>query len=330
MLLGLVGSLTWPRLALAAPQCPVSDRPVIVLTSEVAPPDQSIADALAQHLTAELRARGIDLCLGSAAPRRPIGRVLLHVERPAQGPITALIRIGDEVTDKRVERTMDLTGMPPDSRPLAVAAAADELLRASWAELQMRDAPPPAMAPPPAVLTAVRTSLRPIPSAPRFELGIFGSGSHYPRRTGLGGGLWAGQVLTPHFCTVYRVGMERGLTTTSPHGSARADTTSLGVGIEYVPWTGAVGVRLGGDVRFLNVQYAVEAGAGGRGQDATDWAVVSGWGGRVSLDTGPVRLHLGAAGLIAVRPSAATDAGHTIVRVGRVGGEATLGVSLRM
>jgi hypothetical protein len=330
MLLALLAFFAGLGSAPAAPPCPVSDRPVIMLTTDVTPPDQAIADALAQHLTAELEARGIDLCVGSATPRRPIGRVLLRVERPAEGPITALIRIGDEVTDKRVERTMDLMAMPPDSRPLAVAAAADELLRASWAELQMKDAPAPAMAPPPAVLGAVSASLRPMAPAPRFELGAVGSSSYFQKRTGFGGGLLLGQVLDRNWAAVYRVGMERGLTTTSSHGRVHADTTSVAAGIELAPWTGAIGLRLGGDVRFLSVRYVVDVGASGSGHDAGDWALVSGWGGRLSVDTGSARLYLGAAALYAVRPSSASDEGQTIARVGRVGAEITLGMSLRL
>jgi hypothetical protein len=125
--------------------------------------------------------------------------------------------------------------------------------------------------------------------------------------------------------------MERGLTTTSAHGRVHTDTTSLAVGIELVPWTTTeIGLRLGGDVRLLSVRYLVDVGPGGTGHDAGDWAAATGWGGRLSFDTGSVRLHLGLAGLLAVRPSSATDEGQTIARVGRVGGEATLGVSLRL
>ncbi len=324
----LITLLPAPALARAAATCKESTRPVIEFKAEVKPPDQVIADALARHLKVELEARGIDLCEGSTAPRRPIGRVLLQVERNAQGPTLALIRIGDEVTDKRVERTMDLSSLPADSRPLSVAAAADELLRASWAELQMKDAPPPAIVPPQAVLTAVKTSMRPIPPPPRVELGLVGSGSYFPHRTGIGAGLWLGQVLTPRWNAVYRLGVERGLATTSVYGSVHADTTNLGAGLEYAPLLGAIGLRFGGDVRVLRVQYPVDASASGRGHDASDWAAVSGWGGRLIFDTGSLRLHLGAAGLIALRPSSATDGGQVIARVGRVGGEATLGVSL--
>ena len=324
----LLASLLAPALARAAATCKESTRPVIEFKAVVKPPDQVIADALARQLTVELEVRGIDLCEGSTAPQRPIGRVPLQVERNARGPTLALIRIGDEVTDKRVERTMDLTLLPPDSRPLSVAVAADELLRASWSELQMKDAPPPAMVPPQAVLAAVRTSLRPIPPASRFELGLVGSSSYFPQRTGLGAGLWLGQVLTSRWSAVYRVGMERGLTTTGAHGTVHADTTNLGAGIEYAPWTGPFGLRIGGDIRVLHVQYLVDASASGRGHDASDWAAVSGWGGRLIFDTASVRLHLGAAGLIAVRPSSASDGGQMIARVGRFGGEAILGVSL--
>ena len=295
------------------------------------PPDQVIADALARHLTVELDTRGIDLCEGSAAPHRPVGRVLLRVERAQAGRTTALIRIGDEVTDKRIERTMDLTDVPTDSRPLSVAAAADELLRASWAELLIEDAPPPRTQPPPAVIAAVHSTTRPIvPGPPRFESGVFVSGSAFPHRTGIGGGWLVEHGFSRGIAAVLRTGFERGLETSSTHGTVRADTTTFGVGLEYTLTASAIGVHLGGDMRVLQVHYSASASTGNVGRDSNDWAWLSAWGPRFCLDVAEARISLAAAALVGMRPSRASDAGQEISSLGRLGGEATLGLSLRL
>jgi len=60
--------------------------------------------------------------------------------RVAAGPeatVGVVIDVADAVTRKRVGRDVDLEGLPADGRAFAVALAADELLRASWAELAL-------------------------------------------------------------------------------------------------------------------------------------------------------------------------------------------------
>jgi hypothetical protein len=53
------------------------------------------------------------------------------------------IEIDDALTNKRLVRDIDLRQLPQDGRDLALALAADELLRASWAELGLRNDKPP-------------------------------------------------------------------------------------------------------------------------------------------------------------------------------------------
>lgn len=93
-----------------------------------------LVEALAPHLRAELHGRDIGVCLGeegdSANARRdPVAEILLHDDGQ-----TVTITIHDLVTDKRVERELDLASLPADTRLLAIATSVDELLRASWLE----------------------------------------------------------------------------------------------------------------------------------------------------------------------------------------------------
>jgi len=111
--------------------------------------------------TAEQRARVIE-DLGQALAPQAIGACVCG-ERPSQGapPLATLtiavdaarggagatIEVRDEVTGKRLDRDVDLARIPADGRAAAVAIEADELLRASWAELALdtfaQGAPPP-------------------------------------------------------------------------------------------------------------------------------------------------------------------------------------------
>ena len=108
--------------------------------------------------TAELRAalatQDFGLCLESNAWPSEVSPVAgLRIELREAARI--VIEVRDAVTDKYVRRELDLTGVPVDAQPLTLAIAADELTRASWAELLLEDAPEPARPPPPAVQAVV-------------------------------------------------------------------------------------------------------------------------------------------------------------------------------
>ncbi len=57
-----------------------------------------------------------------------------------------VLEVDDALTNKSVRREVDLGDVPASGRPRALALAAAELLRASWAELAL---PPPARRPRP-------------------------------------------------------------------------------------------------------------------------------------------------------------------------------------
>ncbi len=77
--------------------------------------------------------------------------------------VALTVEVHDAVTAKRVSRDVALEGVPRDGQPLTVALEADELLRASWAELELRTAPPPAVPAPPEVTRIVHEAL-PVPA----------------------------------------------------------------------------------------------------------------------------------------------------------------------
>lgn len=73
----------------------------------------------------------------------------------------ATLSIDDLVTRKSVRRAVALDDIAPGARPRALALAVAELLRASWAELALADAPAPPTPPPEPVRRAVLVRLRP-------------------------------------------------------------------------------------------------------------------------------------------------------------------------
>jgi hypothetical protein len=309
--------------------CPVTAAPVIELVLEVLPPDEIIGVTLERHLRSELRERDIDLC--ARPPKKtPLAQVKLHVDHPAVGPVVATISIRDALTRKHVERSIDLTKLPPETRPLVVATATDELLRASWAELHLVDAPPPSEPPPRQVIEALTTTSRPVARAPRrFEIGAQGElSSFFGHRTGFGGGVVAGWWFVPRAALSVRASATYGLEETAANGRVRADTTSAGIGgaLALVPVERAMGARAEVGVQALHASFEGVANPGTTASRGGDWTAVAtlGVAGWMSL-TKDLRLTLGASMLYALRPIRALDAGESVMAIEGFGGEARLG-----
>ena len=108
--------------------------------------------AIFAELEAALRVRNIELCVASEQPSNAIARI--RFERGADAHV--VIRVFDRVTDKEVSRSVLVADFGPSARNLALAVAADELVRASWAELILEDSPVQADEAPAVVRQAVR------------------------------------------------------------------------------------------------------------------------------------------------------------------------------
>jgi hypothetical protein len=93
-------------------------------------------DGVIADLRRTLAGQGIDTCLADAHPAsEPLAT--LAIELPSESRASVDIEVRDAVTHKRVRRDVDLALIPPDGRELAIAIEADELLRASWAEIAL-------------------------------------------------------------------------------------------------------------------------------------------------------------------------------------------------
>jgi hypothetical protein len=179
----LVATLALSAPAAAEPRaCGAEGHPWIRL-DDAHPPSfdaASWAEVVTQLRTA-LAARFIDLCGPTeGGESQPLATLSMGTTEGDSVRITVLVK--DEVTDKRVARDVDLASIPNDGRPLTVALAADELLRASWAEVNLVGAPPLVRPVPREVTEAIAIDPDRLPSgarARRFFVGVGGAAEHF-------------------------------------------------------------------------------------------------------------------------------------------------------
>ncbi|MDI1437435.1 hypothetical protein [Polyangium sorediatum] len=337
-LLLALGALAAPAEAAPPPPQAGSGRAVVELVLEVEPPDRIIGTALERHLRAELGARDIDVVVvPSATPAapstgpRPIARITLHVEHQASGAFLATIRVGDLIMDKRVERTIDLGRIPANGRALAVAASTDELLRASWMELTIADAPAPVLAPPPPVLRAILAPAPPARARPPFiEIGLAGTAvDFFGHRVGFGGAAWVGAWCLSRLLVELRFAADFGLPRASLHGSARADTLGPGLGLAFafLPPEAPLGVRLEANADVVRVHLIGSASGSATASDGARWTGLAGGTVRGWARTGPIAWTLGVGAVAALHSVAATDDGAAVTAIQGVGGKIDAGLS---
>ncbi len=222
---------------------------------------------LVGDLRAGLAPSRIDVCLdASSAPKAPLARVI--ISRSRAGSQQFSIDVSDSVTQKRIGRDVDLAHIPADGRPFALAVAAEELLRASWAELALaREKPEPKPTPAPApVVSPPRAEAfvdsEATPAAPRFDaLALRMSFEHYTGgQTHLGGDLAFRQTLLPRLSFSLAVGARRALPADAPSGTVSAD--ALGAEMALLPtlWSSAM-LRLEAlvGVRGARIWYRAES-----------------------------------------------------------------------
>lgn len=132
---------------------------------------------MTEDLRAGLRLRGIGLCAdgqGTGNGVAPVARAVLDSEGGERFQVA--IEIQDALTEKRVSRNVELRRTAPDARALVLAQAVDELLRASWVELTIPNAPEPTRPPPAAVRKVLEERQGPgAPASPSKRFDMFGA-----------------------------------------------------------------------------------------------------------------------------------------------------------
>jgi hypothetical protein len=307
------------------PSCASPGRPHVDVSGSGAD-----VESVTKLLRAELAARDIDVCPaagGLEAP--PIATV--SVSAHPDGALVE-VEVHDALTAKRVSRDVDLGRIPEDGRPLTVALVADELLRASWAEIALKRAPAPAQPVPPSVRDAVREDVAGPGGAGgtlvRWEamaeaetwagsLGLYGADVRFAVDAAFG------------LAATARVGIREAQAAQAADGRIRPSAVLGGVGLSLraVPRESRYGMDAVARVDVAHVTYDATPNAGAAGASRSDTTLLVGAGvdGWVALGA--------SAALVAeilidtpTRPVAADDAGRSVVALSGAGVEGGVGV----
>jgi hypothetical protein len=287
-------------------------------------------ESVTKLLRAELAARDIDVCPASDGPEAPsIATVSVSAHR--DGALVE-VEVHDALTAKRVSRDVDLGPVPQDGRPLTVALVADELLRASWAEIALKHAPAPARPVPPAVRDAVREDV----AGPGSTGGTLARWEAVAEAEAWAGslGLYGADVRLAvdaawGLAATARVGIREAPAAQAADGRIRPSAVLGGVGLSLraVPRGSRYGMGAVARVDVVHVTYDATPNASAAGASRSDTTLLVGAG----VDGWVV---LGAStALVAeilidtpTRPVAADDAGRSVVALSGAGVEGGVGV----
>lgn len=312
--------------ALAQPSaCTSAGRPHVDVSGSGAD-----VESVTRLLRAELAARDIDVCAASDGPETPSIATVTVGAHP-DGALVE-VEVHDALTAKRVSRDVDLSPVPEDGRPLTLALVADELLRASWAEIALKHAPAPAQPVPAGVRDVVREevagpgsrggTLARLEAVAEAEiwagaLGLYGADVRFAVEAAWG------------LAATARVGIREAPVTQAADGRIHPSAVLGGVGLSLraVPRESRYGMDAIARVDVVNVTYDATPNASAAGTSRSDATLLVGAG----VD-GWVRLGAATA-LVAellidtqTRPVSANDDGRSVVALSGVGVEGGVGV----
>ena len=271
-------TLTWSRAAIAdEPKvCGGPGHPGVALRAEGLDPE--LRASIVTQLRASLAGRSLELCDAEGSE----GAVAELDISGAASAVALSLAVRDEITDKRVSREVDLRRIPEDGRALTIAQAADELLRASWAELLVADAPRPRRDVPPEIARAVEPPaseppvVRPLARTPVAEVGaVFAIERYGSGATQLGPDVALGFFPLARLGLGVRGGLRTGARSEVAAGSVDPSsiTGALVVLVALLPRTGRVGADVGPELSVTRVRYEAEANAGARARSESGTAV---------------------------------------------------------
>lgn len=293
-----------------------------------------LQSAVLLDLRAGLALSGITACvLGTEGSETPLA--LLELDAAAEDRVAVGIALHDTLTAKRVMRDVDLRPVASDARALALAAAAEELLRASWAELALRDAPEPDRPRPPEVERAVRRTLVPSRLGARdLGLGVRGVFVHHGGGLSLfGGDIYLALWPSERFGLELATGLREGLHEKAEHGAvaSRALTAAADALYAIVPRGEPFGVHALLGLELASVRFeGIDVDAGGTGEQGAGLDVHARVGLGASFAPWPVfALRADVSGGVPLRSVAAQDAGKDVASTAGVQLRSALGAEVR-
>jgi hypothetical protein len=332
------GALLWsPPVSGDTDDCGDSSRPWILVEFGVEPmPMTNLPEGeVTRQLRAGLSKRGIDVCTktptsspgdGSEVPiplsgRAPPMATIVFSSVDKDG-VALTLEVRDALTAKRVGRQVDLHTTPADGRALVLAVEADELLRATWAELAMKDAPSTPARVPVQVRRAVASSI-----APPASRGAIGARAALERFTGgltfFGGDVRSEYWFGSRWGAAVSIGYRQTLTTAhSALGELSTNALHAGLGglFAIVPRDRVFGLDATVAIDSFAVYFDPRAGPDALATPSSDWAMMAtvaliGW---VVLSH-PLRVGWEAGASLPLRAVAATSGGETLQSTRGVG-----------
>jgi hypothetical protein len=256
-----------------AKRCGDDQRPWIRLATDGFSPE--LRSVLLVQARASLAARGFDLCLSDEeSTTTPLATI--RVTRAGEDVATS-IAVDDGVTKKRVARDLDLRSIPPDGRAMTIALALDELLRASWAELMLADAPVKAPVPEGVreAIAAPAPAPAPPPPAPRvtWDVGAAMGGEHFGAGLDeLGADVFGAYFPFSRLGLQARLGLRSGFEADGPRGTVGSTALAFALGprVPLLPLSSRAGVDVLGEAILTRVTFAATPTAPGvRGSEKT-------------------------------------------------------------
>jgi hypothetical protein len=251
-------------------------------------------EKLLQRLRAELIAHHILVC-GERPSGAPVPLANVRIEQSGSKQVGIEVRVDDAVTHKVVTRQLDLKGLPADAHAMTVALGVAELLRASWAEINLRSSQQSKATVPASVREAVKADTTPTSSAAAahspasFGLRIAGENfSHHLRQGGVDAD-FALAIAEP-FQVGLRFGARQALSVQSPHGFVRAHGWMAGLtgGVRVTPRDASAHLSVLGRVDAQRLQFVAEPNPDVNANSGSGTGVMAGVGAAGSVALNPL------------------------------------------
>ena len=280
-------------------------------------------------LSHSLAPQGIDVC--SETPTAPPPLAALNIDLSGANKASVEILLQDSVTHKRVARELDLEKIPEDGRDLAVAIEADELLRASWAELALDTERARRTKPQPEVVRSVDQVLAPKRTTSTLAIEARFAAEHFADVDWLGGEAALRLRVAARVAWELAAGGRLSPAQEAPHGSVSALNAGLGTRLLVrVLGDDAASLHIGAGLVSSRVEFRGDAKEGAHAERYTDWLVVARASvlGRLALGR-TLGVSAGLSAGDALRGVEVTDAGRVIAAARGIELGATLGLEAR-
>jgi hypothetical protein len=325
-------SVLLPSSAGAQPSCAGGEGPWVQLQLGARGWSDAQRASVLSDLQHTLAGQGIAACSTDAHPAAAaLATLSVEASPDDTAKATVDIEVRDAVTRKRVRRDVDLSRVPDDGRPAAIAIEADELLRASWAEIALdtaraREAQAAAR---PQVVGSVQQVLAPARTEGGGGLGARAAVEHYFGGVTLVGADGVGRVgLSPRLALEIAGALRLGPSVTAPHGQVSALAAGGGLALLLrIVGGGRGSLAAGAGVTASWLEFRAEPSPGAEAATYANLLAAANvqLAGRLALGRS-VHACAGLTGGVALRGVEATDAGVVVARArGAVLG-ATLGL----